>query len=123
MDLPRHHFFVCVHKRGTGDRESCGSRPTSEAEAVFSELAAAVDKHGLWYDVLVSSSGCLGPCASGPTVVVYPEGTWYGPVTCSDVEDIVREHMIGGKPVERLVRNWAAPICRRDSHGRAGSRD
>jgi (2Fe-2S) ferredoxin len=56
--------------------------------------------------VSVTSSGCLGPCFDGPTIVVYPEGTWYAGVKEEDVAEIVEKHMVGGQVVERLVYRW-----------------
>ena len=50
-----------------------------------------------------NSSGCLDQCAHGPTVVVYPEGVWYSAKTAEDAREIVREHLVGGRPVERLM--------------------
>jgi (2Fe-2S) ferredoxin len=52
--------------------------------------------------VLVTSSGCLGPCENGPTVVVYPDATWYSKVKESDVAAILDQHIGQGKPVESL---------------------
>jgi (2Fe-2S) ferredoxin len=60
----------------------------------------------LWGKVQVTTSGCLGPCFDGPTVVVYPEGVWYAGVKVEDVPEIVQSHMVGGKPVERLLYRW-----------------
>ncbi|MFI5290815.1 MAG: (2Fe-2S) ferredoxin domain-containing protein, partial [Polyangia bacterium] len=59
-------------------------------------------------EVAVTEAGCLGPCFDGPTVVVYPEGVWYANVTIADVDEIVREHLVGGRPVERLRYRWPA---------------
>jgi len=53
--------------------------------------------------VAVTPTACLGPCGSGPSVVVYPEGIMYGNVTKADVSAIFDEHLLGDKPVERLV--------------------
>jgi (2Fe-2S) ferredoxin len=102
----RHHFFVCTNERPAGMKQPCGGRADSSARQVFQALVDAVNRHMLWYEVLVSSSGCLGPCGAGPTIVVYPEGTWYGAVRLEDVGEIVAEHMLRGKPVERLVYRW-----------------
>jgi (2Fe-2S) ferredoxin len=47
--------------------------------------------------------GCLRICTSGPTMVVYPEGTWYHGMTPEKIEQFVRQHLIEGKPVEGWV--------------------
>jgi (2Fe-2S) ferredoxin len=52
--------------------------------------------------VRVNKSGCLDFCEQGPTVVVYPEGVWYSIQDPNqDIPEIVVEHLLGGKPVER----------------------
>lgn len=50
-----------------------------------------------------NKAGCLEQCEHGPTVVVYPEAVWYGGVRLDDVEEIVSSHIVGGKPVARLM--------------------
>ena len=45
----------------------------------------------------------LGRLGKPHRVVVYPEATWYGHVTVDDVDEIIDRHILGGKPVERLV--------------------
>lgn len=53
--------------------------------------------------VRVNSAGCLDRCEEGPVVVIYPEGTWYTYVDQEDVEELIQEHLIGGRPVPRLL--------------------
>lgn len=53
--------------------------------------------------VLISSSGCLGQCASGPTVQVMPDETWYCRVRPDDAAEIVDQHLKGDRPVQRLL--------------------
>jgi (2Fe-2S) ferredoxin len=50
----------------------------------------------------LTTTGCLGPCSTGPTVLVYPEGIMYGELEKEDVKTIIDEHLIGGKPVADL---------------------
>ncbi|MBE5735397.1 MAG: 4Fe-4S dicluster domain-containing protein, partial [Clostridiales bacterium] len=54
-------------------------------------------------DVKVNQAGCFGLCAMGPIVIVYPEATFYVKVKEADIDRIVTEHIIGGKPVEDLL--------------------
>jgi (2Fe-2S) ferredoxin len=52
--------------------------------------------------VRINKAGCLDQCEHGPTVVVYPEAVWYGNVKPEDAAEIVQEHLVSGRPVERL---------------------
>lgn len=56
-----------------------------------------------------NAAGCLDACAFGTSVVVYPEGVWYGGVKAEDVLEIVESHLLGGKPVERLRMKGTVP--------------
>jgi (2Fe-2S) ferredoxin len=69
---------------------------------VRAALKAELKRRGL-KDVRANAAGCLDACAHGPSVVVYPEGVWYRGVTVADVPEIVEQHLVGGRPVERLV--------------------
>ena len=94
------HVFVCLNSRPAGaPRPSCTRDGKSELHARLSQL---VKEAGLQGRVRINKSGCLDQCEHGPTVVVYPEAVWYGSVRPEDAEEIVREHLIGGRPVERL---------------------
>lgn len=53
--------------------------------------------------VRVNLAGCLDRCSEGPVLVVYPEGTWYTYVDRDDMEEILTEHLIGGRVVKRLL--------------------
>jgi (2Fe-2S) ferredoxin len=57
---------------------------------------------GLAGRVRINKSGCLDQCEHGPVMVVYPEAVWYGNVRPEDAAEIVTEHLVGGRPVERL---------------------
>ncbi len=95
------HIFVCENQREDGHpRGCCGSKRAAEIRA---RLKKAVAGAGLRGKVRVNKAGCLDYCEHGATVVVYPEGVWYGAVTPEDAEEIFREHIVGGRPVERLL--------------------
>lgn len=100
MPAFEHHVFICHNVRPEGaPRPSCTVDGKSELHA---ELQQLVKVAGLGAKVRINKSGCLDQCEHGPTVVVYPEAVWYGKVQPSDAAEIVQQHLIGGRPVERL---------------------
>jgi (2Fe-2S) ferredoxin len=52
--------------------------------------------------IRINSSGCLDRCEEGPVIVVYPDETWYTYVDKEDIDEIIDEHLVNGRPVERL---------------------
>ena len=94
----RSHVLICA---GTGCTSS-GS--VAIKEALEKQLA---DK-GLTEEIKVVPTGCFGLCALGPVMIVYPEGTFYSRVTAEDIPEIVEEHFLKGRVVERLVYNDVA---------------
>ncbi|MBO4934182.1 MAG: NADH-quinone oxidoreductase subunit NuoF [Clostridia bacterium] len=91
----RAQVLVCG---GTGCTSS-GSKAVREA---FEE---SIKKNGLSDEIKLVQTGCFGLCSLGPVVIVYPDGTFYSRVSADDVEEIVTEHLLKGRPVERLVYN------------------
>lgn len=100
MAKPKKHVFICTQMRPPEHpRGSCGSKGSA---AVFQEFLQQFEKRGLWGNFAVTSSGCIGPCGYGASVLVYPEGVMYGAVSKEDVAAIIEEHLLGDQPVERL---------------------
>ncbi|MGC9157849.1 MAG: (2Fe-2S) ferredoxin domain-containing protein [Terracidiphilus sp.] len=94
------HVFVCCNVRPAGaPRPSCAH---DEASDLHAELRRRTQAAGLESKVRINKSGCLDQCEHGPMVVVYPEAVWYGNVHPADAAAIVEEHLIAGRPVERL---------------------
>ena len=91
----RSHVLICG---GTGCTSS-GSRKIRE------KLEKEIEAQGLADEIKVVQTGCFGLCALGPIMIVYPEGTFYSQVKESDVEEIVTEHLLKGRPVQRLIYN------------------
>jgi len=89
------HVFVCTSG-------SWCPAVDGDGLAVHARLKALVAEAGLKATTRVNQSGCFDQCGHGPMVVVYPENVWYRGVQPDDVDEIVREHLIGGRPVERL---------------------
>ena len=76
---------------------------SSGSVAIQKEFAEQINAAGLSEEVKIVQTGCFGLCALGPVVIVYPDGTFYSRVEVSDVAEIVSEHLLKGRPVERLV--------------------
>ncbi len=95
----RSHVLICG---GTG----CTS---SGSPAIRAHLEKELAAHGLSDEIKVVQTGCFGLCALGPIMIVYPEGTFYSRVTEADVTEIVEEHLLKGRVVDRLVYNEPAP--------------
>ncbi len=89
----RIHALICG---GTGCT-SAGSMNVREA------LEEQIALNGLQDEVKVVQTGCFGLCALGPVMIVYPEGTFYSKVKAEDVPEIVEEHFLKGRPVDRLI--------------------
>ncbi len=94
------HIFVCQNVRPEGaPRVSCTSDGNSELAPRLKKLAKEA---GLDGSIRINKAGCLDQCEHGPVVVVYPEAVWYGHVQPEDAAEIVAEHLVAGRPVERL---------------------
>ena len=91
----RAHVLICG---GTG----CTS---SGSKAIQQAFANHLAECGLENEVKIVQTGCFGLCALGPVVIVHPDGTFYSRVTAEDVAEIVEEHLLKGRIVERLVYN------------------
>lgn len=91
--MVRSHVLICG---GTG----CTS---SGSVAVRKAMAKELELAGLSDEVKIVQTGCFGLCANGPIMIIYPEGTFYSHVKVEDVKEIVEEHLLKGRLVERLL--------------------
>jgi (2Fe-2S) ferredoxin len=100
----RHHVFVCTGK-------SCSAAESAAVKAAFEE---ELNARGMQFgkekkgrnpkgSVVLTECGSVGFCAIGAAVMVYPDGVWYAQVRADDVKEIVEEHLVNGRPVERLA--------------------
>ncbi len=88
----RTHVLICG---GTG----CTSSGSVSIQQAFADN---IEKCGLSDEVKIVQTGCFGLCAMGPVVIVHPDGTFYSRVEVTDVAEIVEEHLLKGRIVERL---------------------
>ena len=100
----RHHVFVCTGK-------SCSARDSSEVKDAFERELCA---RGILFgreakgknpqgSIVLTECASVGFCAIGPAVMVYPDGVWYAQVQAADVREIIEEHLVNGRVVERLA--------------------
>ncbi len=100
----KHHVFVCTGK-------SCSKVGSAEVKAAFEE---ELQKRNLRYGkaskgrnpngtIVLTDCGSVGFCSIGVAVLVYPAGVWYAQVRAQDVKEIIEEHLIKGRVVNRLA--------------------
>ena len=95
MNLPfSRHLLICTGPRCGGERNSARIRQEFRKEFVRQSIPASVKE---------TQCICFGICSYGPNVIVYPDAVVYSGVKPKDVGAIVREHLVGGRVVERLL--------------------
>lgn len=98
MEALRAHVLVCAGAACV----SSGCREIRDA------VVNAVLEKGLQNEVKIVETGCIGSCDLGPLALIYPEGVLYQKLTPADAEEIVSEHLLKGRIVERLL--YKAPV-------------
>lgn len=94
------HIFICVNQRAEGaPRKSCGEAHGMELVDAFKKK---LKEKNLPIKLRAQKSGCLDICDFGQTLVVYPEGVFYVGVSLNDVDEIIEEHIVNNRVVERL---------------------
>ena len=76
---------------------------SSGSDQLIHSFESELAKNDLQDEVKIVRTGCFGLCALGPIVIIYPEGSFYSRVEVTDVPEIVSEHLLKGRPVERLL--------------------
>lgn len=88
------HIFVCTKSRN-GEKKSCGDGGATDLKAAIKK---EIKNRGWKGIVRVSESGCLGVCASGPNIMIYPQEIWLSAISPSDLPEII-------KSVENLIKS------------------
>jgi len=100
----RHHVFVCTGKscsaRDSAEVKDAFERELSARGILFGRAAKGKNPKG---SIVLTECASVGFCAIGPAVIVYPDGVWYAQVLPSDVCEIIEQHLLNGRVVERLA--------------------
>ena len=95
----RYHLFFCTNQREPG-AACCANYGAAHLREYAKQKIKSL---GLTNKgVRVNTAGCMDRCDEGPVLVIYPEGTWYTYIDESDIDEILEEHVLNGRPVERL---------------------
>lgn len=101
MTVHRKHIFICENLRDADSgRTSCAAHHNAKLRAV---LKSKIRKHGLGKEYRVNRSGCLGQCAYGPVLVIYPQGIWYYGFSEADMDDIITQSVRNDNDIARLA--------------------
>lgn len=90
------HILVCTDSKSKQCKKG--------GPEVLKAFQKALKTRKLGRQVIVTEIGHVGGCGLGPNIIVYPEGVWYGRVTPADVDEIIEEHILEGRVVQRLLR-------------------
>ena len=101
MSRYQRHIFVCINERPPGHPKGCCLEKGSGK--VRDLLKSELKKRGLAGIVRANNSGCLDACEHGVSLVIYPEGIWYGGVTIDDVPEIIDRTILDGEVIQRLL--------------------
>src|SRR5438874_7085690 len=100
----RYHIFVCTGKScsavDSAEVKEAFERELKARGILFGKEAKGKNPQG---SVVLTECASVGFCAIGAAVMIYPEGVWYAQVRADDVPQLVSEHIINGRVVERLA--------------------
>src|SRR5215470_18205293 len=100
----RYHVFVCTGKSCSAVESAlvkdAFEQQLKELGILFGKEHKGKNPHG---SIVLTECGSVGFCAVGAAVMIYPDGVWYAQVRASDVSEIINEHILNGRVVERLA--------------------
>ncbi|MBI3528827.1 MAG: (2Fe-2S) ferredoxin domain-containing protein [Betaproteobacteria bacterium] len=100
MSFYTHHVFFCCNQRQNGEA-CCGNHDARQMRDYAKSMVKSLELAGKG-KVRINQAGCLDRCEEGPVIVVYPEEVWYTYVDKNDIDEIIEEHLVNGRVVERL---------------------
>ncbi len=100
MSYYERHVFFCCNQRKEGE-QCCANHGSPQIRDYAKDRVKSLKLSGPG-KVRINMAGCLDRCKEGPVMVVYPEEVWYTYVDQQDIDEIIDEHLVNGRVVERL---------------------
>lgn len=100
MSHYQRHVFFCCNQRPEG-QVCCAAHGAVAAQTYAKDRIAELGLKGKG-KIRINRAGCMDRCDEGPVLVVYPDAVWYTYIDNEDVEEIIQEHLVNGRVVERL---------------------
>jgi len=100
MSFYKYHMFFCTNQREGG--KACCQNHDAQAMRDYAKERTKELKLARPGQVRVNNAGCMDRCAQGPVIVIYPQGVWYTYKNKADIDEIIQEHLVNGRVVERL---------------------
>lgn len=101
MPYYQHHLFFCTNLRDNG-KQCCADAGAVALREYAKKRLKQLGLHGKGLN-RVNLAGCLDRCKEGPVLVIYPEAVWYTYRTEADIDEIIEQHVLNNKLVERLL--------------------
>ena len=100
MSYYRYHVFFCTNLREDGS--ACCQRFDARGMRAYAKQRTKELGIAGQGGARINTAGCLDRCEEGPVIVVYPEAVWYSYLDQEDIDEIIEEHLVRGRVVERL---------------------
>ena len=103
IDQPsyKYHVFCCTNVRDKSHPLGCCMAKGSKGLRDY--MKKRIKEMGLSRKIRINIAGCLDQCRLGPTMVIYPQAIWCTYKNKLDIDDIIEQHLIQGKVIERLL--------------------
>jgi len=100
MSYYRQHVFFCTNRRADG-RQCCAQCGAIDLRDYMKRRCKELGLSGSGA-VRINTAGCMDRCGEGPVMAVYPEGVWYTYIDRADIDEIIEQHLMAGRVVQRL---------------------
>lgn len=101
MSFYQRHMFFCCNQRAEG--KNCCNNHGAQEMRDYAKMRVAERELAGPGKVRVNQAGCMDRCDDGPVLVIYPEAVWYTYVDREDLDEIIEEHLVNGRVVDRLL--------------------